>query len=237
MNRVENISLDEFKKIDLFEGLSETDLRSIVQAAHPMRLNTGEFFFFQGDPAEKMFVLIEGRVKLSQSGAEGQQVLIRMITGVSLFALVAMTQAETYPITAQAAEDCQAIYWTRLELMTYVTQKPTLAMNAMRIMAEQVKEMQERFRQATTERVERRLARTIIRLALQAGKKVDEGILIDLPVTRQDLAEMSGTTLYTASRLLSQWENQELVISGRTKVIIRNPRGLINIAEDSSSIT
>jgi len=97
--------------------------------------------------------------------------------------------------------------------------------------------MQERFRQATTERVERRLARTIIRLALQAGKKVDEGILIDLPVTRQDLAEMSGTTLYTASRLLSQWENQELVISGRTKVIIRNPRGLINIAEDSSSIT
>ena len=235
MSHIENISLNKFQEIDLFQGLSEADLRSIVQSAHCIRLNAGEFFFFQGDPAERMFVLIEGRVKLSQTGIEGQQVLIRIITSVNLFALVAMTQAETYPINAQAAEDCQAIFWTRTQLMTFVIQMPILAMNAMRIMAEQLKEMQDRFRQATTERVERRLARTIIRLAVQAGKKVTEGILIDLPVTRQDLAEMSGTTLYTASRILSQWEEQGLVINGREKVIVRDPQGLINIAEDIPS--
>jgi len=234
MDMKANMPLGEFQKIALFTGLSATELDRLVKAAHPIKLSEGEFFFFQGDPAERMFVLIQGRVKLSQAGPDGHQALIRVNTPVSLFALVAMTSAETYPVSAQAAEACQAIYWTRTELMDFVLQMPQMAMNAMRIMAEQLKEMQERFRQATTERVERRLARTLIRLASQSGRKVDEGILIDLPLSRQDLAEMSGTTLYTASRMLSQWEEQGLVICGREKVIIRFPHGLVKIAEDSS---
>jgi CRP-like cAMP-binding protein len=83
----------------------------------------------------------------------------------------------------------------------------------------------------TTQRVEQRLAHTLIRLAAQSGRKVDEGILIDYPLTRQDLAEMSGTTLYTASRTLNQWEDKALVIPGRERVIIRNPHGLSRISE------
>jgi CRP/FNR family transcriptional regulator, nitrogen oxide reductase regulator len=226
------IPFSEISKISLFSGLSEADMRRLVQAAHRERLTAGEFFFLQGDPAERMFVLIQGRVKLSQSGPDGQQVLIRVNIPVSLFALVAMTSAESYPVTAQAAEVSQAIYWTRVELMGFIQQMPQMAMNAMRIMAEQVQELQERFRQASTERVERRLARTLIRLASQAGRKVEEGILIDLPLTRQDLAEMTGTTLYTVSRTLSSWEQQGFIISGRERVTIRFPHGLVKIAED-----
>jgi CRP-like cAMP-binding protein len=229
------IPFGEISKIPLFAGLTETDLRRLLQAAHRKRHMEGEFFFLQGDPAERMFVLIQGRVKLSQSGPDGLQVLIRVNTPVSLFALVAMTSAESYPVTAQAAEDSQAIYWTRTELMGFVQEMPQIAMNAMRIMAEQVQELQERFRQASTERVERRLARTLIRLASQAGRKIEEGILIDLPLTRQDLAEMTGTTLYTVSRILSLWEEQGLVISMRERVIIRFPHGLVKIAEDLST--
>jgi CRP-like cAMP-binding protein len=116
--------------------------------------------------------------------------------------------------------------------MDFVMRVPQMALNAMRIMAEQLQEIQERFRQAATERVDRRLAHTLMRLAAQSGKKVEDGILIDLALTRQDLAEMSGTTLYTASRMLSQWEEQKLVIAGRKRVIIRNPHGLARIVED-----
>ncbi|MHB8818430.1 MAG: helix-turn-helix domain-containing protein, partial [Bellilinea sp.] len=76
------------------------------------------------------------------------------------------------------------------------------------------------------------LARTLLRRASQAGKKTDDGVLIDLALTRQDLAEMTGTTLYTVSRILSQWETQGLVRSGRERVTIRFPHGLVAIAED-----
>ena len=226
------ILLDEIRKISLFQGVAQNELEGLLKAAHRKHLLAGEFFFLQDDPAEYMYVLLEGRVKLSQVGPEGDQVLIRVITPVSLFALVAITTASNYLVTAQAAEDSLALYWTRHELMDFVLRTPQVAHNAMRIMAERLQEIQERFRQVTSERVERRLVYTLFRLAAQAGKKVDEGVLIDLTLTRQDLAEMSGTTLYTVSRLLSGWEKQGLVLASREQVIICNPHGLASILED-----
>lgn len=226
------IQPEDIGHIKLFEGLSPVHLERILQSAHNLQLAAGGFFFMQGDPAERMFILAQGRVKLYQSSPEGTQTLIHVITPVTLFALVAMTQTQLYPVSAQAAEDSQAIYWSRQELMGFVTQIPELALNAMRIMADQVKEMQERFRQATSERVERRLAHTLLRLSGQNGRKIDEGVLIDLHLSRQDLAEMSGTTQYTVSRLLSQWEQQGWVICGRERVVIRYPHGLFKMISE-----
>ena len=223
--------LEEIEKLPLFRGVAREDLSRLVQTAHRKDLQAGEFFFFQGDSAERMYILVQGRVKLSQMGPDGQQALIRVIAPVSLFALVAITRAENYLVTAQAAEASQALYWTRRELMEFILQVPQMAMNAMGIMAESLQEIQERFRQVTTERVEQRLAHTLMRLAAQSGVKVEQGILIDLPLTRQDLAEMSGTTLYTVSRMLSQWERDGLVIAGREQVTLRNLQGLARIVE------
>jgi CRP-like cAMP-binding protein len=72
----------------------------------------------------------------------------------------------------------------------------------------------------------------VLRLARQSGHKVAGGILIDLPLSRQNLAELTGTTLYTVSRILSQWEAQGLVETGRERVLIRNPHGLVVVADD-----
>jgi CRP-like cAMP-binding protein len=99
-------------------------------------------------------------------------------------------------------------------------------------MAGQIREFQNRVRDLSTKRVETRIARTILRLARQSGKQIAEGVLIDLPLSRQDLAEMSGTTLYTASRVIREWEKQELVQSQRQRIVIRYPHGLVIIAED-----
>jgi len=232
MRNLTKVLLEDIKSIPLFQGIGEVDLQRILQSAHDKQLTAEEFFFLQGDPAERMFVLVGGRVRLFQTGPDGQQVLIRVIKPVTLFGLVAMTQTENYPVSAQAEEASQAIYWDRQELMDFAIHIPSLAMNAMRIFAERLKEVQDRFLQATTERVERRLARTLINLGSETGRKIDEGILIDLPLTRQDIAEMIGTTLFTVSRMLNQWEQQGLVLCGRERVIIRNPHGLLQIIED-----
>jgi CRP-like cAMP-binding protein len=109
---------------------------------------------------------------------------------------------------------------------------PRIAANALHIMAGQIREFQNRVRDLSTKRVETRIARTILRLARQSGKKVAEGVLIDLPLSRQDLAEMAGTTLYTVSRVISDWKKQEIVQSQRKRIVIRYPHGLVSIAED-----
>jgi CRP-like cAMP-binding protein len=224
--------ISHLRQLFIFAELTDADLLKILQAARSRRLDTGEFFFMQDDPAEAMYVLKSGRVKLLQITPDGQQVLLRMIGAWDLFAVVALIEKATYPVTAEAVENCEAFYWPKQTLLDLVRQIPGLAMNAMRLMAERLQEYQDRVRELSTERVERRLARAVIRLANQTGRAVQEGVLIDLPLSRQDLAEMTGTTLFTVSRILSQWEQQELVISGREKIIIRFPHGLVRIAED-----
>jgi CRP-like cAMP-binding protein len=108
--------------------------------------------------------------------------------------------------------------------------RPYMSFDLMRLMTGNIQEMQERYRELATEKVERRIARSLLRLAAQMGTKMDRGI--ELTFTRQDLAEMSGTTLYTVSRVLSEWERQGLVETGRERVLIRDPHGVVRIAEE-----
>jgi CRP-like cAMP-binding protein len=107
-----------------------------------------------------------------------------------------------------------------------------IAVNAVRFVADRLHDLQRRYRQAMTERVERRVARAVLRLVHDAGRRVDGGVEITFPVSREDVAEMTGTTLYTVSRLLSAWEEQGIVRSGRQRIVLTKPHALVAIAED-----
>jgi CRP-like cAMP-binding protein len=219
-------------KIELFRGLSESDLDAILAEARDLSFEEESFLFYQDDPAERVFVLKSGRIKLTQLADDGQQVLMRVMTPGMMFAAISLVEGAVYPVSAEAAAPSQVIYWSQEKLLALVQRYPQLALNAVKVLAGHVREFQNRYRELATERVERRLARNVLRLASQTGRKTDEGVLLDLPLTRQDLAEMSGTTLFTVSRILSQWEHQGLVLSGRERLVIRFPHGLVSIAED-----
>lgn len=220
----------------LFAGFSQPEFALVENITHTRSVSADEFIFHQGDPSTHVYFLLEGRVKLGQVTADGQQVLLRIIGSRNLFAIVALTAATPYPISAQAVESSRLAYWRKEDLKALALRVPRLSLNAMEIMAVYVQEYQDRFRELATERVERRLARALLRLASQAGQKVPDGVLIDMPLTRQALAEMIGATLYTVSRILSQWEDQEIVHSGRERITIRAPHQLVLIADDTVRI-
>ncbi len=104
-------------------------------------------------------------------------------------------------------------------------------MNALQTVGQRLQDAHTRIRELSTEEVERRVAHALLRLVRQAGRKTEEGILIDFPVTRQDLAEMTGTTLHTVSRVMTGWESKGLVASGRKKVVVKDAHGLHVLAE------
>jgi CRP-like cAMP-binding protein len=95
-------------------------------------------------------------------------------------------------------------------------------------------DLQRRYRQLTTERVERRVARTLLRLAGEAGRDGRHGNEIDFPITRQDVAEMTGTTLYTVSRLISTWQKQGILRGGRQRIVVRSPDALQALVNDAA---
>jgi CRP/FNR family transcriptional regulator, nitrogen oxide reductase regulator len=216
----------------LFKDLARAELDEIVATAQSQKVSKGAFFFMQGDDAGALYLLVTGQVKLAQVNPDGQQTLLRAIGDYALFGAVVLAQAQVYPVSAEAMEDSLALVWSKQDLMPFVGRFAQFAMNAIQVMAFHSQEFQERFRQLATERVERRLAHTLLRLASQTGKKIPEGVLVNLPLTRQDLAEMSGTTLYTVSRLLSQWESQGWISAERGRFIIRYPHALVSLAED-----
>ncbi len=226
-----NLDPMQLRQVSVFQNATDDDLRLIARQSIERSIEEGEFFFFQGDPAEYFYVLISGRAKLMQTNPAGQQVNLRTINEWQMFgALGAVREQATYPATAQALEHSTALAVKSIYLREMMQTRPYLSLDLMKLMTTYIQEMQERYRELATEKVERRIARALLRLTAQMGVKTDSGIELDF--TRQDLAEMSGTTLYTVSRVLSEWERQGLVEAGRERVLIRNPHGVVSIAEE-----
>jgi CRP-like cAMP-binding protein len=220
------------EEVRLFDGLSKTDLASVLEKGYIHQLDDGEYFFHQEDPANRIYVLFEGKAKLSQLTPEGDQIILGYIGLGQSFGVIALLKDMTYPVSAQAVLQCKALVWDRETLHQLVERNPKIALNTLHILATQIRNFQQKIRELSTQRVERRIARTLLRLAQQTGVKTEVGVLIDLPLARQDLAEMTGTTLYTVSRTLKKWEKQGLIQSGRETVIILFPHGLVRVAED-----
>lgn len=189
-------------------------------------------FFREGDPAESFFVLETGSVKLTQLTPEGHQIVMRLLGPGAAFGGVAAFGGATYPVTAEAITDSSAFEWPGDVMAALLERHPRMALNALRFVAGRLHELQVQYRQLATERVERRIARALLRLVQQAGRRVESGVLIDLPLSREDVAQMTGTTLYTVSRTISRLESEGVLEAGRQRMVIRNPHRLLAIADD-----
>ena len=225
-----HISPKDLRQVIVFQNATDEDLDQIVENGITRSIEEGEFFFFQGDPANYLYVLTSGQVKLLQTNPAGQQVNLRTIYPWQMFgALGAVRDQANYPASAQALENSSALAIKGTFLREMMETRPYLSFDLMKLMTSYIQEMQSRYRELATERVEQRIARALLRLTAQSGQRADEGI--ELAFSRQDLAEMSGTTLYTVSRVLADWERQGLVKAGREQVRITNPHGIVRIGE------
>ena len=225
-------TIDHIRNTPLFRGLDDAALQAIITAARSTRLPADAILFHQEDAVRTLWVVTSGRIQLFQGTPEGHQVILHIAgPGEEVGLLPALTGSSS-PVGARAVEDCQLLGWDADDIRALMRRYPDISFNAITILGGHIRLYQDRIRELTTERVERRLARTLLRLAQQLGKRTPEGVLIDLPLSRQNLAEMSGTTLYSASRILRAWEDAGIVSSGRERVVIRSPHKLVAIAED-----
>jgi len=223
----------DLRRVSVFKDATDDDLQLFSQRGILRSIEEGEFFFFQGDPATYFYVLVSGRAKLLQTNPAGQQVNLRTINEWQMFgALGAVRENAMYPATAQALESSTALAIESSFLKEMLQSRPYLSQSLMQLMTGYIMEMQERYRELATEKVERRIALTVLRLAAQVGKRANsEETTVELPLSRQDVAEASGTTVFTVSRVLADWERRGLVEAGRERVVIRNPHALVQISE------
>jgi CRP-like cAMP-binding protein len=216
---------------DLFDGMVPAEVDDVLTKATSRRYPTGEIVFEQGGAAGHFFLLLHGRLRATQVTPEGQQVVVRVVNPGDVFGIARALRRPDYPATVTAAADSIALVWPMSAWDEFMRDHATLAINAMRAIGNRLQEAQTRMRELATEAVERRVAHAVLRLANQAGKREAGGVRIDFPLSKQDVAEMTGTTLHTVSRIFTAWEAEGLIEGGRQKLKVCDPHELVLIGE------
>jgi CRP-like cAMP-binding protein len=218
----------------LFGGLPPDVLAAVAARCRPRRLRRGATVFLEGDPAEAVYLLAAGRVKLVQETEDGRAVILRLLHAGDVFNVAGGRGEARYPATGIALDDAVILHLPVADFEALIADHATVALAVVRELAARLRVAEERIRELQTERADRRIARTLLRLVGdRAGVEGDGGS--EVALSRQDLADLCGTTLSTASRVLAAWHRQGLLIAGRERIVIRRLDGLVAIAEGRTS--
>ncbi len=208
----------------LFNGLTPRECNEIASCGRMRTFARDELLFSQGQPVRNLIFIQSGSVKHTQLGASGNEVLLRMTGSGEAVDVHADRTSCGHSCSARAIEQCRALVWDYARLEALLAQYPQISYNISQILAGRLKELEERFREMATEKVARRLALALLRLLKQVGKQTEEGIQVSL--NREEMGQMTGTTLYTISRILSKWAEQGFVLPRRDSVLVKDPRQL-----------
>jgi CRP/FNR family transcriptional regulator, nitrogen oxide reductase regulator len=220
--------------LPMFAGFSTEELAEILREARSARYPKNTAVFEQGEDAHSFFLLLHGHVRAGKTTPAGEQVVVRYVTPGEIFGVAPAIGLTRYPATATAVADSVVLSWPSAAWPRLVARFPALSANTLQTVGSRLQESHTRVLEMSTQQVEQRIAHALLRLAKQSGRKLDHGIEIDFPISRQDIAQMTGTTLHTVSRILSGWEQLGLIESGRQRIVLREPHKIVVLAEHSS---
>jgi len=215
----------------MFTGVMAGDYTGIFAAARVREYARGEMLYIEGEPVQQVALLTSGFVKMNKLGLNGAEVILRLGVTGDVLGAEDLTSTGKHCTTAQAFRLCRTLVWDAPAFKVLLQRYPVLHQNMVRILGAHLLELEERFREVATERVGPRVARQLVRLREKIGRPVNGAVEIGL--SREELAQMTGTTLFTVSRLLSAWEALGMVSPRREAVTICDIQSLRAMSEES----
>ena len=189
----------------MFRALSEGDLAQLAAVSRIGRYDKGELLFSENDPSELFFSIVSGRVKVFKMTPAGKDVILQIFGENDPIGAVAVYEERPYPASAMALEETTCIVIPRNALFGLLRQYPSLVRGLLVGLTHRLIELTSRIAELTGGRVEHRLARLFVKLADECGERCEEGVFIPLPLNRQELADLTGTTIETTIRIMSRW--------------------------------
>lgn len=218
--------MKDLKKIDLFRTLGADELKELVPYLVEETHRKKETIFSEGEPPEWFYIVTSGKVKITKLSHEGKEIILEVISPYDIFGGVAVIRGFPYPANAVAMEDAGVVKISRKNLLRLVDRFPNL-MHCMALqLGDRMRSSHDSLKNIALERVEARIAALLLKLAGKIGRETAEGTLIDMRLTKQDVADMVGTTVETSIRTFSKFKKQGLVADTDGKLVIRNKKGL-----------
>lgn len=224
------------KQFALFSEVTPAEFEIIVGAAREKRFARRETIFTEGDPVRQVTMVISGFVKVTQMGLNGNEVILRLNGAGEIVGSYRVCANCTHCATAQAVQPCIALVWDAAIFEKLLARIPNFRRNTVHALEERLLEMEQRFREVSTEKVGSRLSSELVRISDRLRRTPDNGHL-EITLSRAELAQLTGTTLFTVSRLLCQWQTQGIVRVRRESVLVQDFAALAQIsqAEERSS--
>ena len=229
-----DVRLSVLHRVPFFAALPHEDIARIDRLFREYGYAAGETIYFSGDRARHLYVVASGQIKLLRHTLAGQDVLIDVLPPGDFFGTLSTLEEMVYADTAQAQTSVCVLAITAEDFRGLLTRYPSAALAVLDITSKRLHEAHEMVRQISAYPVEQRIAYILSRLAGKFGETSDEGLLIQMPLTRDDIAQMTGATAETASRVMSQFQKDGVISSGRQWVAITDPARLAALAGNAS---
>lgn len=226
---MEHISI--LKSIPLFSPLDEISLKNISSALSERDFKRNEYIFYENEPANAFGIVIKGRVKIVKHSLEGKEVIIRIIPEKQIFGEVAMFDNLPYPASAIAMEDSKILMFEKATFLAVIKKEPSIAWEIIMDLSRKLRDASQALKEVASERVERRIASLLLRLGEYYGEKKGSAIELKFPITRQEIADMCGTTVETAIRIMSRFTKEGIIETEKGTIKILTPETLTRIIE------
>ncbi len=217
----------DIKAIDIFKDFSEKEIKEIMPYFHKVCFKKKEMIFSEGDRSEHLYIVISGRVKITKISHEGKEIILEIVSSREFFGGVAVYRGFPYPANAIAMEDSHLFRISRNDLLKMLDRFPNLMHTILLSLTERMKEAHIALKNIALERVESRIASLILKLADKAGKETKDGIVIDLKLTKKDIADMVGTTVETSIRISSKLKKKGIILERNGKIVLKDKKALM----------
>jgi CRP-like cAMP-binding protein len=221
----------------LFAPLSDVERAAVERQLVQRRFEKDEYLFFEGDPAESLVFVARGRVKMIKHSESGRETILATFGPGQIVGEVGVLVGDAYPATAQALEPSTTLSLRRDEYARLVRSHPDLAWALIAELGRRLQRAHETIRSLAVEKVERRVARVLLRMANTAGERLETtgapgAVRITIPLSRQDIADMAGTVIETAIRAMSKFQKRGWIETREGHIILLQPHQLVAIAEE-----
>ncbi|MBF0317256.1 MAG: Crp/Fnr family transcriptional regulator [Nitrospirae bacterium] len=224
----------DLKDVNFFKGLNDVEIEEIGPYLQHASYKKREMVFSEGERSEWLYVVIDGKVKITKLSNEGKEIILELIQAKELFGAVAVFKDFPYPANAVAMEPTSTLKVSRKDLLKLLDRYPTLMLSLASIIGDRMKDSYEMLKSIALECVESRIASLLLKLADKSAYNssdnlamtADTGSVIDLRLTRQDIADMVGTTVETSIRTFSKFKKEGLIQERNGRIVIKDRIGL-----------
>lgn len=222
--------LEDLKKIPIFTSLNDDEIKEIQSYLIKEGFKKKQEIFSEGDPPDWFYILLSGKVKITKMSFDGREIIIELISPPDFFGGFAVLKGFPYPANAVAMEDSEILRISRHNLMKIIDRFPNVMYDITSSLGERTRDFHDTLKNIALGRVESRIAALLIKLADKTGEKKDgRTILINMRLTKQDIAEMVGTTVETSIRVMSKFKKSGFIEDKGGKVLIKDLDALQSI--------